>query len=417
MAKGEPEKQKTKNKTSAKKKSNDIIYIWSGKTRNNKPAKGEIITTSLNNAKNLLLKQGIKIKKITKKKVTNRRITSKDISILTRQLATMIKSGVPILQAIDIIGKGQINQKAAELLFDIKNKVENGISMSSAFRTHPLYFNELFCNLLEAGEQAGILESVLERLAIYQEKTLALKAKIKKALFYPISIIIVAFIITAVVMIFVIPSFKTTFESFGAELPAPTQIVIGLSDIFINWWYIIFGTIGVSIFAIQRMWQTNEKFKHKVERQILKLPVFGDLLQKAAIARWTRTLSTMFGAGVSLVDSFESVAGASGNIVYYEATKQIQKEVNEGGRLVDAMVNSDVFPTMTTQMVAIGEEAGSLDAMLGKVADFYEEEVDNTVDSLSSLMEPMIMVVLGTLIGGMVVALYLPIFKMGMIAG
>jgi type IV pilus assembly protein PilC len=320
---------------------------------------------------------------------------------------------VPLLQSFDIVGKGASNPAVAKLLFEIKTDVETGSSLAAAFRKYPLYFDALFCNLVAAGEQAGILESLLDRLASYKEKILAIKSKIKAALFYPIAIIAVAFIITAVIMIFVIPAFKEVFTSFGADLPAPTLFVMAISDAFVRYWYLIFLVVGGSIYGFFAAWKRSLAVQIFMDRLMLKVPVFGDLVRKSSIARWTRTLSTMFAAGVPLVEALDSVGGAAGNYVYQMATKQIQGEVASGTALTVAMQNVNVFPNMVLQMVSIGEETGALDGMLSKVADFYEQEVDDAVEALSSLMEPMIMVVLGTLIGGMVIAMYLPIFKIG----
>jgi type IV pilus assembly protein PilC len=341
------------------------------------------------------------------------KVTEKDISLFTRQLATMMKSGVPLLQAFDIVGRGHANPAVAKLLLDIKADVETGSSLSQAFRKYPLYFDALYCNLVAAGEQAGILDTLLERLATYKEKILAIKSKIKSALFYPIAVIVVAFVITAVIMIFVIPAFKDVFKSFGADLPAPTLLVIAISDFFVAYWWAIFGIIFGGLYAFFEAWKRSEKVQMAMDRFLLRLPIFGDIIRKAVIARWSRTLSTMFAAGVPLVESLDSVGGAAGNYVYKAATKQIQGEVSTGTSLTNAMTNVNLFPNMVTQMVAIGEESGALDSMLSKVADFFEQEVDDAVEAMSSLMEPIIMVVLGTLIGGMVVAMYLPIFKLG----
>jgi type IV pilus assembly protein PilC len=363
-----------------------------------------------------LRRQGIvspKVKKVSGK--GGKKITPQDIAFFTRQLATMMKAGVPLLQAFDIVAKGHSNPSVAKLLLDIKTEVETGSSLTQAFRKYPLYFDALYCNLVGAGEQAGILDALLDRLATYQEKIMAIKGKIKKALFYPISIMVVAFIVTAVIMIFVIPQFKELFSSFGATLPAPTVLVMELSAIFTAYWWIIFPSIGGSVWFFFNTWKRSEKMQFFMDRYMLKVPVFGDLIRKATIARWTRTLSTMFAAGVPLVEALDSVAGAAGNRVYYNATKRIQAEVSTGSSLTVSMQNSGVFPSMVTQMCAIGEESGSLDGMLGKVADFFEREVDDAVDALSSLMEPIIMVVLGVLIGGLVIAMYLPIFKMGQV--
>jgi type IV pilus assembly protein PilC len=325
----------------------------------------------------------------------------------------MMKAGVPLLQAFDIVGKGHSNPAVSRLLLDVKTEVETGSALATAFRKYPLYFDALFCNLVGAGEAAGILDSLLDRLATYKEKIVAIKSKIKSALFYPISIIVVAFIITAVIMIFVIPAFKDLFSSFGADLPGPTLFVMAVSDYFVKYWYLIFGGIGFGVWFFFYTWKRSARMQASMDRMFLKLPVFGDVIRKATMARWTRTLATMFAAGVPLVEALDSVGGASGNFVYVQATKKIQQEVSTGTSLTVAMQNSNVFPNMVIQMVSIGEESGSLDAMLSKVSDFYEAEVDDAVEALSSLMEPMIMVVLGTLIGGMVIAMYLPIFKLG----
>jgi len=362
-----------------------------------------------------LRRQGITVTKLKKQSgfASKGKVSEKDITLFTRQLATMMKSGVPLLQSFDIVGKGHSNPAVAKLLLDIKSDVETGSSLSTAFRKYPLYFDQLFCNLIGAGEQAGILDTLLDRLATYKEKILAIKSKIKSALFYPISIVIVAFVITAVIMIFVVPAFKDLFSSFGADLPGPTLIVMAISDTFVQWWWAIFGSIGFAVWFFFYTWKRSISMQSTMDRLVLKIPVFGELIRKATIARFSRTLATMFSAGVPLVEALDSVAGASGNRVYYEATKKIQSEISTGTSLTIAMQNSDVFPNMVLQMTAIGEESGALDSMLSKVADFYEAEVDDAVDALSSLMEPMIMVVLGTLIGGLVVALYLPIFKLG----
>ena len=361
-----------------------------------------------------LRRQGVtnaKVKKVRFK--TGGTISEKDISLFTRQLATMMKSGVPLLQSFDIVGRGHSNPAVGKLLLDIKSDVETGSSLSQAFRKFPLHFDTLYCNLVAAGEQAGILDTLLDRLATYKEKILAIKGKIKSALFYPISVVVVAFIITAVIMIFVIPAFKGVFQSFGADLPAPTLFVIAISDFFVAYWWAIFGIIGGGFYAFLESWKRSEKIQMAMDRLLLRLPIFGEIVRKSVIARWTRTLATMFAAGVPLVESLESVGGAAGNYVYKVATRQIQSEVSTGINLTTAMQNANIFPNMVTQMVSIGEESGALDSMLSKVADFFEAEVDDAVEALSSLMEPIIMVVLGTLIGGMVVAMYLPIFKLG----
>lgn len=395
------------------------VYTWEGTDKKGKKIKGEMKAPNEATVKIALRRQGIIPDKVKKLSGIGRgkKITDKDVTLFTRQLATMMKSGVPLLQAFDIVGKGHSNPSVAKLLLDVKNEVQTGSSLSQAFKKHPLYFDALFCNLVSAGEQAGILDTVLDRLATYKEKILAIKGKIKSAMTYPIAVIVVAFIITAVIMIFVIPAFKELFSSFGANLPAPTLVVMAISDFFVKYWYAIFGGIFGGFYAFFYSLKRSKKMQETFQRLSLRLPVFGPILEKSATARWTRTLSTMFAAGVPLVEALDSVAGAAGNIIYFNATKKIQGEVSTGTSLTVAMQNSDLFPNMVIQMVSIGEESGSLDAMLGKVADFYEAEVDDAVEALSSLMEPMIMVVLGTLIGGLVVAMYLPIFKMGEAVG
>ncbi|HVS26310.1 MAG TPA: type II secretion system F family protein [Burkholderiales bacterium] len=397
----------------AKKDVKELLFAWEGKDKSGKTISGQMKAGGEAVVRASLRRQGVQVTKVKRQRLGRGKVRDKDITLFTRQLATMMKSGVPLLQAFDIVGKGNSNPAVSKLLLDIKTDVETGSSLSQAFRKYPLYFDSLFCNLVGAGEAAGILDTLLDRLATYKEKILAIKSKIKSALFYPISIVVVAFIITAVIMIFVIPAFKDLFSGFGADLPTPTLVVMAISDFFVKYWYAIFGGIGFGLWFFFYTWKRSEKMQAFMDRLMLKLPVFGPLIQKATIARWTRTLSTMFAAGVPLVEALDSVAGAAGNFVYYEATKQIQSEVTTGTSLTVAMQNSRVFPNMVLQMVAIGEESGSLDSMLGKVADFFEGDVDDAVDALSSLMEPVIMVVLGTLIGGLVIAMYLPIFKMG----
>lgn len=396
------------------KKVKEVSFSWEGKDRSGKAVKGEMRAAGAIIVTSTLRRQGIRVIKVTKTK-SNGTIKDKDITLFTRQLATMMKSGVPLLQAFDIVGKGHSNRAVSKLLMDIKLDVETGSSLANAFRKYPLYFDSLFCNLVAAGEAAGILDNLLDRLATYKEKIQAIKGKIKSALFYPLSIIVVAFIITAVIMIFVIPAFKELFQGFGADLPAPTLMVMAISDFFVDYWWAIFGGIGISLYAFFYTWKRSATLQRIMDRSALKLPIFGEVIRKATVARWSRTLSTMFAAGVPLVEALDSVAGAAGNHVYYDATKKIQVEVSTGSSLVDAMTQTNVFSNMVLQMVAIGEESGSLDSMLSKIADFFEAEVDNAVEALSSLMEPIIMVVLGTLIGGMVIAMYLPIFKMGQV--
>jgi type IV pilus assembly protein PilC len=392
----------------------ESIFAWEGKDKTGKKIRGELRANGEAIVNVTLRRQGILVTKIKKKSFnSSKKVTEKDISLFTRQLATMMKAGVPLLQSFDIVAKGHANPSMSKLIQDIRADVETGTSLNQAFRKFPLYFDPLFCNLVGAGEQAGILEDLLTRLAIYKEKTLAIKGKIKSALFYPVSILAVAFIVTAVIMIWVVPAFKDVFKSFGADLPAPTLFVMAISDFFVANWYIIFGGLFAALYFFFQSWKRSLKVQRFMDTTLLKLPIFGAVIRKATIARWTRTLATMFAAGVPLVESLDSVGGASGNAVYLDATKKIQTEVSTGTSLTVAMQNAEVFPNMVTQMVSIGEESGSLDQMLSKVADFYEEEVDEAVASLSSLMEPLIMVILGVLIGGLVIAMYLPIFKLG----
>jgi type IV pilus assembly protein PilC len=394
-------------------------FVWEGVDKKSQKRKGEMLAGGESEVRSRLRQQGITVSKVKKQSTLggNKKITEKDVALFTRQLATMMKSGVPLLQAFDIVSRGHANPAVQKLLVEIKSSIETGSSMSQAFAKHPLYFDQLYINLVNAGEQAGILDSVLDRLATYKEKILAIKGKIKSALFYPAAVIVVAFVITAVIMLFVIPAFKELFSSFGADLPAPTLIMMNISDIFVKYWWLIFGTIGGGFWFFFYTWKRSKKMQGIMDRLMLKMPIFGPLIEKAAIARWTRTLSTMFAAGVPLVEALTSVAGAAGNVVFYDATVKIRSEVSTGTSLTVAMQNSGIFPNMVQQMVAIGEESGALDSMLGKVADFFERDVDDAVESLSSLMEPIIMVVLGTLIGGMVIAMYLPIFKMGSVVG
>jgi type IV pilus assembly protein PilC len=392
----------------------EFTFLWEGKDKAGKIIRGEMRAGGQAVVNATLRRQGILVTKVRKQHLRGGgRVTEKDIALFTRQLATMMKAGVPLLQSFEIVSKGAAKPAVAKLLTEIKTEVETGSALAAAFRKYPLHFDALFCNLVQAGEQAGILENLLDRLATYKEKILAIKSKIKSALFYPVAIIAVAFIITAVIMVFVIPAFKQVFTSFGADLPAPTLLVMAISDWFVAYWYLIFPAIGAGIYGFLAAWKRSLAVQIFMDRLMLRLPLFGELVKKSSIARWTRTLSTMFAAGVPLVEALDSVGGASGNYVYAVATKQIQQEVSTGTSLTVAMQNANVFPAMVIQMCSIGEETGALDAMLSKVADFYEQEVDDAVEALSSLMEPMIMVVLGVLIGGMVIAMYLPIFKLG----
>ncbi len=394
----------------------DFVFEWEGKDRHGKIVRGETRAGGENQVQATLRRQGIFPTKIKKRRTrSGKRIKPKDIALFTRQLATMMKAGVPLLQSFDIVGRGNTNTSVTRLLNDIRTDVEMGTSLSAAFRKHPLYFNSLYCNLVEAGESAGILETLLDRLAVYMEKTEAIKGKIKSALMYPSAVIIVTFAVIAVIMIFVVPAFKEVFSSFGADLPAPTLLVMAISEIFVQWWWLIFGLIGGGTYFFLQAWRRSPRIQMAMDRLMLRLPIFGILVEKSCIARWTRTLSTMFAAGVPLVEALDSVGGASGNAVYALATDKIQQEVSTGTSLTSAMTSANVFPSMVLQMCAIGEESGSIDHMLGKAADFYEEEVDEMVAGLSSLMEPIIIVFLGVIIGGIVVAMYLPIFQLGQV--
>ena len=402
--------------TAASRDIKEFVFEWEGKDRHGKIVRGEIRAGGENQVQATLRRQGVLPSKIKKRRMrSGKKIKPKDIALFTRQMATMMKAGVPLLQAFDIVGRGNANPSVTKLLNDIRTDVETGTSLNAAFRKFPLYFDNLYCNLVEAGEAAGILETLLDRLASYMEKTEAIKSKIKSALMYPISVVIVAFIVVTVIMIFVVPAFKEVFTSFGADLPAPTLFVMGISEVFVKWWWLIFGVIGGGFYFFMQAWKRSEKMQMVMDRWLLKMPIFGDLINKAAIARWTRTLSTMFAAGVPLVEALDSVGGAAGNSVYAMATEKIQQEVSTGTSLTAAMGNANVFPTMVIQMCAIGEESGSIDHMLGKAADFYEAEVDDMVAGISSLMEPIIIVVLGVVIGGIVVSMYLPIFKLGQV--
>ncbi len=394
--------------------SNETVFLWEGKDKSGKPVQGEMRATGRARVDATLRRQGVTVVRVKKKpRQRLRKISDKDICIFTRQLSTMLKAGVPLLQSFDIVARGHANPAVTRLLMDIRSDVETGSSLSQAFRRYPAYFDALFCNLVAAGEQGGILEQLLARLATYKEKTLAIKGKVRSAMFYPAAVLAVAVIVTAVIMVWVVPAFKEVFESFGAELPLPTRMVIALSDQFVEYGYLMLSALVIITVLGVRAWRRSPSLQASTDRLALRLPLFGEVIRKAVIARWTSTLSTMFAAGVPLVESLDSVGGASGNAVYQEATRRIATAVRAGTSLNSAMQSTHVFPPMVTQMVAIGEESGALEQMLSKVAEAYEEEVDAAVASLSSLMEPVIMVVLGVLIGGLVIAMYLPIFKLG----
>jgi type IV pilus assembly protein PilC len=393
------------------------VFIWTGTDKRGVKVKGQTRGSNPNLIRADLRKQGItpiKVKKQTQLfSSQKKKITAKDIAIFFRQLATMMAAGVPLVQSFEIIGRGHENAGMRQLVLKIKNEVESGTSLSETLAKHPIHFDELVVNLVNAGEQAGVLETLLDKIATYKEKTEYLKAKIKKALFYPTAVIVVAFIVTAVLLIFVIPQFEQLFSSFGADLPAFTRFVVSLSEFMQEWWWMVFGiAIGAVVGMVQAK-KRSRNFSRTLDRVILKMPIIGPIMHKASVARYARTLATMFAAGVPLVEALESVAGATGNTVYSDAVLMIRDSVATGQQLQFAMSQTGLFPNMVEQMVAIGEESGALDTMLSKVADFYEQEVDDAVDALSSLLEPIIMSILGILIGGLVVAMYLPIFKMG----
>ncbi|KTD19401.1 type II secretion system F family protein [Legionella israelensis] len=395
-----------------------ITFQYEGINRSGEKTKGEIEARSLAIAKADLRRQGIITKKVIKKRKSlfdkaNKKITQADITVFSRQLATMIEAGIPLVQSFDIVAKGQSNKRVQDLINTIKNDVETGLTLAESLAKHPAYFNDLFCNLVDAGEKSGSLEVMLNKVATYKEKIESIKKKIKKALTYPIAVMVIAFLVTAGLLIFVVPQFESLFQGFGADLPAMTRMVIRLSETFQAYWYIIFGVLALAVYAFIYAKNHSPNFAQGVDRVMLKFPVIGPILEKAAIARFSRTLSITFAAGLPLVDALKSVAGATGNILFAKATDKIREEVSTGQQMQLAMENTHMFPNMVVQMVAIGEESGALEQMLSKVADFYEEEVDNAVDSLSSLLEPLIMAILGILVGGLVVAMYLPIFKLG----
>ena len=400
----------------ARVKIREYTFLWEGVDRTNRSTRGEARGASATVITTNLRRQGIRVTKIRRQTFRGgKAISDKDITFFTRQLATMLRAGVPMLQAFEIVARGHGNARFSRLVLELKNRVETGSSLSQAFREHPGHFDNLYCNLVAAGETSGMLDAILDRLATYKEKILAIKAKIKSAMFYPISVIVVAIVVVWVIMVWVIPAFKQVFTSFGADLPAATLMVMAISDFFVAWWWLIFLIIAGSVVAFFVLLRRSAAFRFVWDRLILKFPILGGIIEKATIARWTRTLQTMFAAGVPLVESLDAVGGASGNAVYAAGTKRIQTEVSTGTSLTNAMTNTNLFPAMVLQMTQIGEESGSLDNMLGKIADFYEREVDDAVAALSSLLEPLIIVFLGVVIGGLVIAMYLPIFKLGQV--
>lgn len=392
-------------------------FLWEGTDRNGKKVKGKTLADNETKVRADLRRQGVVPTKIKKQRPGlfsgSKAITSGDISIFSRQLATMLAAGIPLVQSFEIVGNGHENASMQKLILAIKSDVEGGSSLAEALAKHPLYFDDLFVNLVEAGEQAGALETLLDKIATYKEKTEAIKKKIKKALTYPAAVLVVALVVTTILLIFVIPSFEDLFQGFGADLPAFTRMVIDLSLFVRTQGYLIAIIIAAAVAAFIYFKKRSRPMRHFLDRMMLKAPIIGPIIEKAAIARYARTLSTMFSAGVPLVEALESVSGATGNIVYEVGVLEMRDEVSTGQRLQQAMENTDLFPNMVIQMIAVGEESGSLDDMSAKVADFYEEDVDNAVDNLSSLLEPLIMGILGILVGGLVVAMYLPIFKLG----
>ncbi len=398
-------------------------FIWQGKNKAGTTVSGEMTALSMTLAKAELRRQGLVVSKIKKKNpplfggFKKPKIKSVDIANFTRQLSTMLGAGIPIVQALDILERGQTNPAFKTLLNQMRVEIESGSTFSNALRSNPLYFNSLFCNLAAAGEQSGTLDTMLARIASYREKVEAIKGKVKKALFYPAAVITISLFITAILLIFVVPKFQTVFSSFGASLPLPTLIVVKASDFLQKYWWLVFGSIGAAIWGLLRLYKRSPEFVQRVDRFILGFPVIGPIMHKAAVARFARTLSTTFAAGLPLIDALQAVASAAGNSIYSNAILQIREEVAAGQTINYAMKNTNIFPTMVVQMIAVGEESGSLEFMLAKVADFYEEQVDNAVAGLSSLLEPVIMVILGVLIGGLVIAMYLPIFRMGAVIG
>lgn len=400
----------------ADKDKKQTTFLWEGTDRAGNRVKGEVRSMSVALVKSDLRRQGVAPIRVRKKPMSlfeprKKKISAKEITVFSRQLSTMVSSGVPLVQAFEIIGKGHENPSMQDMVLAIKTDLENGSSLAQAMRKHPKQFDDLFCNLIRAGEQAGILENLLNKIASYKEKTEAIKSKIKKAMYYPVGVMVIAFVILVVMLLVVVPEFQKMFTSMGASLPLPTQIVVSLSEFFQANWYFVFAAIGIAIYLVSRAKQNSESFNYQWDKNILRIPVLGGLLRKSIIARYSRTLGTMFAAGVPLVEALDSVAGASGNLTYAKAILKIREDVATGQQLQMAMQQSKMFPNMAVQMVAIGEETGSLDSMLSKVADFYEQEVDDAVEGLSSLMEPLIIVIIGGLIGGLVLAMYLPVFQ------
>jgi len=417
MALAAAQKQKPRIKPRPRPADKAYQFVWEGVDRRGTRVKGDLRAPSVDMVRADLRRQGVTPLKVKKKaqplfSARKKRITGADLTVFSRQLATLMAAGVPLVQSFEIVGRGHQNPSMQDLILAIKNDVESGTAMAEALAKHPNHFDDLVCNLVAAGEHAGVLDTVLDKIATYKEKTESIKGKVKKALFYPAAIIVVAIVVTVIILLFVIPQFKALFTSFGADLPAFTLLVIGLSDLVREWWYLFGLGVAALIFGVGKLFKKSQAFRNAIDRVSLKIPVIGPILNKAAVARFARTLSTMFAAGVPLVDALDSVAGATGNVVYADAVHKMREDVATGQSLELSMRQRSLFPHMVIQMTAIGEESGALDGMLAKVADFYEEEVDNAVDALNSLLEPMIMVVIGTMVGSLVVAMYLPIFKL-----
>ena len=409
----------TNKRNQSNKKVAGVSYEFEGRHMESEQiVRGEVVAKDEQDARAKLARRRVKVISLhKKKKVREKKITQGDITVFTRQLATMMKAGLPVMQAFDIVAKGHSNAAMTRLLMEVRNDIEQGTSMANAFRKHPKYFDDFYCNLVDAGEAGGVLESLLDKLAVYKEKTLAIKKKIKSALTYPIAVVVVAIVLVMIMMMFVLPEFKKVYDGMNAPMPALTQFMMGISDFMVAWGWLVIIIMIAAVAGFIQWHKRSPDLQKRVDGMLLKMPIFGNIVEKGTIARWARTTATLFTAGVPLVEALDSVGGASGNIIYEEATKSIRNQVNQGTSLTTAMSSTDLFPNMVLQMTSIGEESGALDDMLNKAAEFYEEEVDNAVATLSSLMEPIIMVVLGSIIGVILVAMYLPLFNLGNVVG
>ena len=409
----------TNKRNQSNKKVAGVSYEFEGRHMESEQiVRGEVVAKDEQDARAKLARRRVKVISLhKKKKVREKKITQGDITVFTRQLATMMKAGLPVMQAFDIVAKGHSNAAMTKLLMEVRNDIEQGTSMANAFRKHPKYFDAFYCNLVDAGEAGGVLESLLDKLAVYKEKTLAIKKKIKSALTYPIAVVVVAIVLVMIMMMFVLPEFKKVYDGMNAPMPALTQFMMGISDFMVAWGWLVIIIMIAAVAGFIQWHKRSPDLQKRVDGMLLKMPIFGNIVEKGTIARWARTPATLFTAGVPLVEALDSVGGASGNIIYEEATRSIRNQVNQGTSLTTAMSSTDLFPNMVLQMTSIGEESGALDDMLNKAAEFYEEEVDNAVATLSSLMEPIIMVVLGSIIGVILVAMYLPLFNLGNVVG